>query len=290
LQKLGRWKINRIKSATVLPLGGGNFTRQFVGCKLKTEMKISIKSRNCDFDNHYLIEESADSSIEIEFEFNRIVTVQSKKAIQDSLIQNISTELKNFKWLILGKIQIEIHWFISSVEKQETDKIGDLDNITKPILDTLVGENGILIDDSQINSIHSTWTTKNALRKDNIVKLTVYFNNDYTIFKDNLYFLQTSKVVYTPLNFSIDNNEELKAIKFFIEALKMKRDVSETFKKKYMTNVDQYLVYSEYEFHRTRLNGFDKNKILNDSEFDKICKKNGIDISDVINELKKISS
>lgn len=253
-------------------------------------MKISITNRNCDFDNHYLIEESADSSIEIEFEFERIVTVQSKKATQESLTEKISVELKNFKWLILGKSQIEIHWLINSVEKQETDKIGDLDNITKPILDTLVGKDGIFIDDSQINSIHTTWTTKNFTRKDNIVKLIIYFNNDYTILKDNLYFLQTSKVVYTPLNFDINNKDELKAIKLFIEAFKLKRVYSERFKNQYNTNMEQYLVCSKYEFHRTRLNGFDKNQIIIGTEFDEICKRNGIDISSEIIDFKKVNS
>lgn len=241
-------------------------------------MKISITNRNCDFDKHYLINESADSSIEIEFELERIVTVQSKKAVQESLTQNILAELKNFKWLVFGKLQIEIHWFINSVERQETDKIGDLDNITKPILDTLVGRNGILIDDSQINSIHTTWTTKNALKKDNIVKLIVYFNNDNTVLKENLYFLQTSQVVYTPLNFDINNKNELKSIKLFIQAFKLKRVFSEKFKSQYNANVDQYLVCSEYEFHRTRLNGFDKNQIITETEFNKICEKNGVDL------------
>lgn len=253
-------------------------------------MKISITNRNCDFDKHYLIKESAESSIEIEFEFERIVTVQSKKAIQNSVTQNILAELKNFKWLIFGKSQIEIHWFVNSVERQETDKIGDLDNITKPILDALVGENGILIDDSQINSIHTTWTTKNALTIDNIVKLIIYFNNDYTVLKDNLYFLQTSQIVYTPLNFDINNKDELKGIKLFIEAFKLKRVFAKNFKNRNNTNVEQYLVSSEYEFHRTRLNGFNKNKIIIDTEFDEICEKNGVDLLNTINELKKVTS
>ena len=236
-------------------------------------MKILMKHRNCNFEKHYLVKESADSSIEIEFEFERIVTVQSKKAIQDTLTQNILAELKNFKWLIFGKLQIEIHWFINSVERQETAKIGDLDNITKPILDTLAGKNGILIDDSQINSIHTTWSTKNALKKDNIAKLIICFNNDYTILKENLYFLQTSQAVYMPLNFDINSKDELVDIKSFVDAFKHKRVIAEKFKSQYNVNVEQYLVYSEYEFHRTRLNGFDKNRIITDSEFNEICKR-----------------
>lgn len=49
-------------------------------------------------------------------------------------------------------------------------------------------------------------------------------------------------------------------------------------------NLEEYLVKSNYEFHRTRLNGFDKNQIITDKEFDQICKKEGVDI---INEFKE---
>ena len=255
--------------------------------KLNANMKISIVNKNCSFDNHYLVNISADSSIEIKLELERVVSSQSKKIIQDKLRQELSNELKNYKWLIFGKVQVEIHWYIDSVKRQETDKIGDLDNITKPLLDSLIGKNGILIDDSQINSIHTTSTTKNALRKDNIVKLFINFNNDYTVFKQNLFFLQTSQVIYTPLNFNINSKEDLKSIKFFIEAFKQKRVFSSILKNKLGVNLEEYLVKSDYEFHRTRLNGFDKNQIITDKEFDQICKKEGVDISDIINEFKE---
>lgn len=250
-------------------------------------MKISIVNKNCSFDNHYLINISADSSIEIELELERIVSSQSKKIIQDKLTQEISNELKNYKWLIFGKVQVEIHWYIDSIKRQETDKVGDLDNITKPLLDSLIGKNGILIDDSQINSIHTTSTTKNALRKDNIVELFINFNNDYTVFKQNLFFLQTSQVIYIPLNFNINSKEDLEGIKFFIEAFKQKRVFSSTLKNEMGVNLEEYLVKSNYEFHRTRLNGFDKNQIITDREFDQICKREGVNISDIIDELKK---
>lgn len=249
-------------------------------------MKISVTNRNCDFKNPYLIEISPESSVEITFEFDKIVSVQSRKKLQDSLFQLIASELKNFEWLILGKIQIEIHWFLNAVEKQETDKVGDLDNITKPLIDVLSGIDGLLIDDSQINSIHSTWVSKNGLVKDNLVKLIINFNNEYTISKSNLYFLQTSSVIYTPLNFDLNNEDELKRIKFFIEAFKLKRTVAEKFKNELKINLDQYLIYSEYEFHRTRLSRFNQNHIIKDAEFDAICQKQGIDTINIINQLK----
>lgn len=252
-------------------------------------MKISFTNRNCDFKTPYLIDISPESSVEITFEFDKIVSVQSRKKLQDSLLYLIASELRNFEWLILGKVQIEVHWFLNAVEKQETDKVGDLDNITKPLIDALSGIDALLIDDSQINSIHYTWTSKNGMIKNNLVKLIIIFNNEYTISKRNLYFLQTSSVIYTPLNFDLNDKKELERIKFFIEAFKLKRTVAENIKSKLDINVDRYLIYSEWEFHRTRLSGFNQNQIIKDADFDAICQKQGIDTLNIINQLKSNS-
>ncbi|MEG0926791.1 RusA family crossover junction endodeoxyribonuclease [Chryseobacterium sp.] len=252
-------------------------------------MNVKIVNKNCNFESPYLIEEFADSSIEIDFNFKRIITAQSKKQTQDILIQDIRNELRNFKWLILGKVQVEIHWFIDAVERQETDKIGDLDNITKPLLDSLTGYSGVLIDDSQINFFHSTWTSKNGTIEGNIVKIIINFNNDYSIMKENLCFIQTGLAVYMPLNIDLDNENQLQTMKFFIGIMKAKRILSDSFKKNANANLERLLIYSEYEFHRTRLVGFDKKRILTSTAFEEICNKKNIDISSILNTLKNIN-
>ena len=252
-------------------------------------MDVKIVNKNCDFESPCLIEESADSSIEIDFNFKRIITSQSKKQIQDTLIRDIRNELINYRWLILGKVQLEIHWLIDAVEKQETDKIGDLDNITKPLLDSLTGYSGILIDDSQINSFHSTWSSKNGIIEGNIVKIIINFNNDYSIMKANLCFIETGSAVYMPLNIDLNNENELQTMKFFLGIMKAKRVLSSSFKKNANANLERLLIYSEYEFHRTRLVQFDKNRILSLTAFEEICNTKNIDISGILNKLKSIN-
>ena len=46
------------------------------------------------------------------------------------------------------------------MEKQETDKIGDIDNTSKPIQDALIGPSGILIDDAQIAGLYVVKTSR----------------------------------------------------------------------------------------------------------------------------------
>ena len=241
-------------------------------------MKLKIINSNCDFNQPSLIEELADSSVEIQFEFAKIISAQSRKVLVDSLNSQIHNELQKFQWLTCGKVQIEIHWYLNAVERQETDKVGDLDNITKPLIDTLCGFSGILIDDSQINSIHSTWITRRSDLSENFVRLIINFINDWTVMKENLYFLQTNQAIYTPLNFDINNVESLTGIKLFLEAWMSKRAAADWFKI-LGNNVDRFLIYSEYEFHRTRLSGFDSKIILSNAQFETLCANKGVDTS-----------
>ena len=48
-------------------------------------MKIKVETKNCDINNYYLIEESADSKIILRIELERIVSVQSKKKAKDEI-------------------------------------------------------------------------------------------------------------------------------------------------------------------------------------------------------------
>lgn len=146
-------------------------------------MNIKIETENCNYDNHYLIEESADSRIIIHIEMQKIASLQSKKIVRDKIVQLIQNELLKFKWIILGKVIVDFGWYLNAVERQETDKIGDIDNISKPIQDALAGEKGILIDDSQISGLYSFWMSRNEMIVDNILRIEIKFNNDETLKK-----------------------------------------------------------------------------------------------------------
>lgn len=252
-------------------------------------MIIKIETENCSFKNPYVIEGLGESSVILSFEFRKLLSVQSRKKFLDDLKDSIQTKLNSFEWLICGKIQIEVHWFLNSVQRQETDKFGDLDNITKPLIDSLSGKSGIFIDDSQINSIHATWTTKNILDNDNLVKIRLNFFNDWTVYKHNLYFLQSSSVVFTPLNFDTTNKDEILGIKIFLNGIKTKRRLAGA-SKRLGADIDRYFIYSEYEFHRTRLNGFEKNQILTKEDFNNLCFKNGVTLEYILGRLKNIKS
>ncbi len=105
-------------------------------------MKVSLHTRNCDAANYYKIEELADAELELRLEFDRIVSIQSQKAARDELCSTIQEQLRPFEWICAGPVNLELLWYLHGTQRQETDKVGDIDNITKPIIDSLTGERG----------------------------------------------------------------------------------------------------------------------------------------------------
>lgn len=249
-------------------------------------MKITITTENCDRDNEYLIEESADSVIHIKMEFSLIVTSQSRKVLIDQLKLAIQSELSKFKWIIVGSLLVDIVWYLNALERQETDKVGDIDNITKPIQDALCGPNGIMIDDSQIGGLYSYWMSRNDLLVDNVVIITIKFNNDFVVQKDRLFFVQYSGPICLPFNTDFSNTLELAWLKVAVKHKQKMRILANMASSEGLRG-HEILVLSQYDFHRTRINGF---KSISLKEFDKKCKDAGLTFKILMDLSRRIRS
>lgn len=238
-------------------------------------MKISVTTENCDYNIHYLIEECADSVVNIKLEFKRIVSVQSRKLYKEQLCNLIQNELSKFKWLICGSVAIELLWFLHAVERQETDKVGDIDNITKPILDSLTGPKGILINDCQVRGLYTYWQSRNELVEDNVLYIKISFNNDNCLEKENLVFIQYKNAVCLPINVDPADIRQLFAAWLEVRGRQLQRAVAK--RKKALCSINYgYLIVLDWEFHRTRLNGFSSSSIYTIEEFKEFCRSNGL--------------
>ncbi|QTS87312.1 RusA family crossover junction endodeoxyribonuclease [Ectopseudomonas khazarica] len=105
-------------------------------------VKLTLHTRNCDPTSLYKLEELANSELELRLEFDRIVSIQSQKTARDELCAAIQEQLRSFEWICAGPVNLELLWYLHGTQRQETDKVGDIDNITKPIIDSLTGEGG----------------------------------------------------------------------------------------------------------------------------------------------------
>ena len=178
---------------------------------------------------------------------------------------------------------------MNAVEKQETDKIGDIDNISKPIQDALIGPNGIIIDDAQIGGLYTSWLSRNEMIVDNILRIDIRFNNDNVLIKKNLKFIQYNAAICMPINIDASDVKSLFAAKLIIHARNKIRN-SALIMKKMGANGDRYLICSDWDYHKSRLNAFDKKDILTLQELNKLCLKRGLSFKKIIELMKKPSA
>src|ERR1700761_4816231 len=154
-------------------------------------MTINTTFDNCDFESAGLAVGGEESAVNLRVTFPaHIPTVQSKAVVKQQLIDLLHTEMAKFTWISFGPVWLELTWFINATDRQESDAIGDLDNITKPILDSLTGMQGILVDDTQIKSIYTRWLAKNSATKESILKISIRFINNDVLKKEKLHFVQ----------------------------------------------------------------------------------------------------
>lgn len=249
-------------------------------------MKISTQTENCCYDTQYLIEESADSAIHINLAFEKVVSVQSKKVYKEQICNLIQNELSKFKWIISGCVNIDFIWYLHAVERQETDKVGDIDNITKPILDSLIGPNGVLIDDAQIKALYTYWLSRNELIEDNLLKIKISFNNDDCLEKSNLIFIQYVNAICLPINVELTDHKQLLGALLLVKSRQGQRTAAKIIRF-IGGNFDNYLVRSTWDFHRTRLNQFPSSNIYSLSSFKELCHNNGLTFLAILRLLRE---
>jgi len=238
-------------------------------------VKLTLYTSNCDAANFYKIEELATAEIELRLEFDRIVSTQSQKAARDEICNVIQEQLLPFEWICAGSVNLEFLWYLHSTQRQETDKVGDIDNITKPIIDALTGEGGLLVDDSQIGSLHTFWNSRNHLTQKDALYIRLQFNNDECLRKDDLVFVQYAGAVCLPLNVNFSNVKDMLGALILIHSRLIQRRVAEKIKA-LGQDVDRILVVSSWDVHRTRLGGFNNANIYKLSEFRTKCFEKGL--------------
>jgi hypothetical protein len=56
-------------------------------------------------------------------------------------------------------VAVALTWIIAEERRYRTHIVADLDNVLKPTIDALVGPDGVLFDDNQVQSIEASWHT-----------------------------------------------------------------------------------------------------------------------------------
>lgn len=251
-------------------------------------VKVELDTSNCDVTSIYKIEQLATAEVRLRFELDRIVSTQSQRSARDELCAAIREQLQEFNWICAGPVKLELLWYLHETERQETDKVGDMDNITKPIIDALTGKNGLLIDDSQVGSMHTFWASRDHETKKDILHIRLEFNNDECLRKEDLIFIQYSSAMCLPLNVDFNKMRDIIGALAVIRARRMQRRIADE-ARRMGHNFDRGLVCSSWDFHRTRLGGMSAENIYRLEQFLAKSRDHGLTWRSMLMEIRSLT-
>jgi len=95
-------------------------------------------------------------------EFNRRfdfapVPYSGNKNNRHKFIKQVQRELADVKFVYFGEVKLDITLYFDEQKRLETPELADLDNYAKLLCDALKGSHGLLIDDTQIQSLFISW-------------------------------------------------------------------------------------------------------------------------------------
>lgn len=130
--------------------------------------------------------------------------------IQPVSLQNDTTKKKLFKerlqeitakseYIITNTVWIYIDYYCSHIRRLKNPGIYDMDNIVKPILDSLCGINGIILDDVLVDRITINWIDSDIER----IEITAEYPDLCFLNKCDLIILKSSSKWCYPISKSI---------------------------------------------------------------------------------------
>jgi len=187
-------------------------------------------------------------------EFRTILTPVSNQAKQikkEPFIEQLREIVAPVKYLLTGEIQIEIEWWLHERKRYESDHCPDVDNILKPILDAISGPKGLIIDDSQVQSVCCSWLDWSCNDQQLCIKLK--FDSDLWIHKDRLIFVHMGNALCFPFFEDWPSKANVVLLDYLIKTINFNQELIGK-------GIDYYsarhVMPLQRQFHRTRIKGF----------------------------------
>lgn len=182
------------------------------------------------------------------------VSQQSSRTKKNIIIEAIQSKIENLSCFFVGDVIVDIEWFIHEQLRYEEDSSADVDNIIKPILDSLCGKKGLMINDCQVQSISCSWIDHH-IKDEQKVHITIEsLFEDLVISTRDIAFLKINNVFCFPIGKDIPNNW-LKIIFVMLEVQLQLRDSAmqndiDYYRAKYFQSIQR-------PFHISRVQDFD---------------------------------
>jgi Holliday junction resolvase RusA-like endonuclease len=187
------------------------------------------------------------------------VSQQARAPAREAFRQELRKTLSTSRFLLSGDVQIEVEWLISEQVRYESDRAPDVDNILKPLLDSLAGPDGVLIDDNQVQHVSCSWLDSNT--GDESLLVSLQFRPDEWLPKNGLTFVQFDRGLCLPIPHWNSREEALGWLEAY-KGLLQARAQADGQGLPYAWS--RIIMPKQRVFHRTRLTAF---SVLSESDF-----------------------
>ena len=104
----------------------------------------------------YFLSELNGNEIDLQFALEP-VSMQNSNEKKLAMRKQIQMVTERSPFLVTGPVFVSIDYYCSNIKRLKNHGAYDLDNIVKPLLDSLSGVNGILLDDTQVERVTVNW-------------------------------------------------------------------------------------------------------------------------------------
>jgi len=193
------------------------------------------------------------------------VSQQARTDVKDAFKQAVLEISRTAQYLFSGDVQLSVEWLISERTRYETDRAPDVDNILKPLIDSFVGPDGLLIDDNQVQHVSCSWIDWN--NESEQLRVELRFSPDDWIPKQGLVFVKFGNGLCLPIPNWGNREQKLRLLETYSSLLKARGEANQ---QGLPYTWSQILMPKQRVFHRTRLNGFN---VLSEEEFRAVIAK-----------------
>ena len=134
----------------------------------------------------------------VEFGISRsAVSHQADSHVTAPFIQHVKDGLRTPRFLLSGNVRLTVEWWASEQERYEKDRSPDIDNILKPLIDSLRGPEGLIIDDNQIQTVTCSW--RDSQTQAQRLDVLLQFDEGEWVPKEKLVFVRFQKGLCLPI-------------------------------------------------------------------------------------------
>jgi hypothetical protein len=143
---------------------------------------------------------------------------------------------------------VHIEWVIHEKDRYETDAAPDIDAILKPLLDALSGPDGVLVDDSQVQSVACRWIDYGS--REQCLNFEIRFLPDQWVSKEGLIFVHFGDSLCFPFNDNMPTDLAVRCAETVRRMLDTKRTIEAETGDYY---VARQMAPAQRMFHRSRV-------------------------------------